>query len=41
MFRKILSAIRTHLTMNLPTLNVVLNVGSLSDAQTAFGAAGD
>ena len=38
--RKILSAIRTHLTMNLPTLNVVLNVGSLSDAQTAFGAAG-
>jgi hypothetical protein len=35
--KKILDAIRSHLTMNVPTLNVILSVGSIDDAKKAFG----
>ncbi|MDQ6760471.1 MAG: HYR domain-containing protein, partial [Acidobacteriota bacterium] len=35
--KKILDAIRTRLTFYVPNLNVLLSVGSLADAKTAFG----
>src|SRR5258708_3974154 len=35
--KKILDAIRSHLTFYVPTLNVILSVGSIADAKTAFG----
>ena len=35
--KKILAAIRSHLTFYVPTLNVILSVGTLADAKTAFG----
>jgi hypothetical protein len=35
--KAILDAIRAHLTVNVPTLNVLLNVGSVGDGQKAFG----
>ncbi len=34
--KKILAAIRTHLTFYVPTLNVILSVGSKADANNAF-----
>lgn len=35
--KKILDAIRLHLTLAVPNLNVILSVGSIADAKKAFG----